>query len=144
MFRFLSVMIAATDEAGQTASGYFFSRPSDTFSAVGTAVAVPLAFLVMVVVSLLTPRTLPPGVTTIMVEQNARRCLQICDRGYVLDQGKDAYTGTGRDMLNDPKVIELYLGTLAADVDADKSAPASAAAPVASATAVASQVRACA
>ena len=30
------------------------------------------------------------GVTTIMVEQNARRCLQICDRGYVLDQGTDA------------------------------------------------------
>lgn len=52
------------------------------------------------------------GVTTIMVEQNARRCLQICDRGYVLDQGHDAYTGTGRELLNDPKVIGLYLGTL--------------------------------
>lgn len=55
------------------------------------------------------------GVTTIMVEQNARRCLQICDRGYVLDQGTDAYTGTGRDLLNDPKVIDLYLGTLGED-----------------------------
>ncbi len=54
------------------------------------------------------------GVTTIMVEQNARRCLQICDRGYVLDQGKDAYTGSGRDLLNDPKVIGLYLGSLGA------------------------------
>ncbi|MGA1564015.1 MAG: ABC transporter ATP-binding protein [Pontimonas sp.] len=54
------------------------------------------------------------GVTTIMVEQNARRCLQICDRGYVLDQGKDAVTGSGRDLLNDPKVIELYLGSLGA------------------------------
>lgn len=52
------------------------------------------------------------GVTTIMVEQNARRCLQICDRAYVLDQGVDAYTGTGRELLNDPKVISLYLGTL--------------------------------
>lgn len=52
------------------------------------------------------------GVTTIMVEQNARRCLQICDRGYVLDQGRDAYTGTGRQLLNDPNVIGLYLGTL--------------------------------
>ena len=50
-----------------------------------------------------------------MVEQNARRCLQICDRGYVLDQGRDAYTGTGRELLNDPKVIELYLGTLGED-----------------------------
>lgn len=55
------------------------------------------------------------GVTTIMVEQNARRCLQICDRGYVLDQGHDAYTGTGRELLNDPKVIGLYLGTLGED-----------------------------
>lgn len=54
------------------------------------------------------------GVTTIMVEQNARRCLQIADRGYVLDQGKDAYTGSGRELLTDPKVIGLYLGTLGA------------------------------
>ncbi|MEU8243691.1 ABC transporter ATP-binding protein [Actinoplanes missouriensis] len=53
------------------------------------------------------------GVTVIMVEQNARRCLQICDRGYVLDQGRNAYTASGRDLIHDPKVIELYLGTLA-------------------------------
>jgi hypothetical protein len=52
-----------------------------------------------------------------MVEQNARRCLQICDRGYVLDQGRDAYTGTGRELAKDPKVIELYLGTLEKEVD---------------------------
>jgi len=54
------------------------------------------------------------GVTVIMVEQNARRCLQICDRGYVLDQGTSAYTATGQELLRDPKVIELYLGTLGA------------------------------
>ncbi|WP_341728149.1 ABC transporter ATP-binding protein [Brooklawnia sp.] len=59
------------------------------------------------------------GVSVIMVEQNARRCLQICDRAYVLDQGRDAYTGTGRELAADPKVIELYLGTLAADVAKD-------------------------
>jgi branched-chain amino acid transport system ATP-binding protein len=53
------------------------------------------------------------GVAILMVEQNARRCLQVCDRGYVLDQGRNAYTGTGRELLTDPKVIELYLGTLA-------------------------------
>lgn len=52
------------------------------------------------------------GVSIIMVEQNARRCLQICHRAYVLDQGKNAYTGRGPDLLEDPKVIELYLGTL--------------------------------
>ena len=53
------------------------------------------------------------GVSVVMVEQNARRCLQICDRGYVLDQGRNAYTASGRDLAQDPKVIELYLGTLA-------------------------------
>ena len=53
------------------------------------------------------------GVSVIMVEQNARRCLQICDRGYVLDQGRNAYTASGKDLANDPKVIQLYLGTLA-------------------------------
>lgn len=58
------------------------------------------------------------GVTIIMVEQNARRCLQICDRAYVLDHGTNAHEGTGRELANDPKVIELYLGTLAADVEA--------------------------
>ena len=45
----------------------------------------------------------------VMVEQNARQCLEICHRGYVLDQGRNAYTGAGRDLLNDPKIIELYL-----------------------------------
>ena len=55
------------------------------------------------------------GVSVMMVEQNARRCLQICDRAYVLDMGRDAHVGTGRDLLEDPKVIHLYLGTLAED-----------------------------
>ena len=52
------------------------------------------------------------GVSIIMVEQNARRCLQICDRAYVMDQGKNAYTGPGHELLHDPKIIDLYLGTL--------------------------------
>ena len=53
------------------------------------------------------------GIAILMVEQNARRCLQVADRAYVLDQGKNAYTGTGRELLSDPNVIKLYLGTLA-------------------------------
>ena len=53
------------------------------------------------------------GVAILMVEQNARRCLQVVNRGYVLDQGRNAYTGTGRALLADPNVIELSLGTLA-------------------------------
>ena len=57
------------------------------------------------------------GVSVVIVEQNARRCLQICDRGYVLDQGRNAYSGRGRDLLNDPKVISLYLGNLEEKVE---------------------------
>ncbi len=53
------------------------------------------------------------GTAIVMVEQNARRCLQICDRGYVLDQGQNAYEATGQELLHDAKVIELYLGSLA-------------------------------
>jgi branched-chain amino acid transport system ATP-binding protein len=52
------------------------------------------------------------GVSVVMVEQNARHCLGIADRGYVLDQGRNAYTGTGQELLHDPKVIDLYLGTM--------------------------------
>ncbi|ACQ80457.1 ABC transporter related [Beutenbergia cavernae DSM 12333] len=59
------------------------------------------------------------GVSVVIVEQNARRCLQICDRAYVLDQGTNAYSGPGRQLMHDPKVVELYLGTLATDVERD-------------------------
>jgi branched-chain amino acid transport system ATP-binding protein len=53
------------------------------------------------------------GVSVLMVEQNARRCLEIAHRAYVLDQGRNAYEGTGDALLADPRVVELYLGTLA-------------------------------
>ena len=52
------------------------------------------------------------GVSVLIVEQNAHKALRICHRGYVLDNGTDAYTGTGAELLEDPKVIELYLGSL--------------------------------
>ena len=52
------------------------------------------------------------GATILMVEQNARRCLDIAHRAYVLDQGREAHEGTGLELLEDPKVIELYLGKL--------------------------------
>jgi branched-chain amino acid transport system ATP-binding protein len=52
------------------------------------------------------------GVSVVIVEQNARRCLEICHRAYVLDGGRNAHEGTGRELLHDPKVVQLYLGTL--------------------------------
>ena len=50
------------------------------------------------------------GVTILMVEQNARRALAMSHRGYVLDLGCNRFEGEGRELLEDPKVIELYLG----------------------------------
>ncbi len=50
------------------------------------------------------------GVTIVMVEQNARRALNMSDRGYVLDLGQDRFEGPGKQLLEDPKVAELYLG----------------------------------
>lgn len=53
------------------------------------------------------------GIGIIMVEQNARRALAISDRGYVLDMGRKAHEGTGQALLSDPKVGDLYLGSMA-------------------------------
>ena len=50
------------------------------------------------------------GVSIVMVEQNARRALSMSDRGYVLDLGKNAFEGEGRQLLSDEKVAQLYLG----------------------------------
>ncbi len=52
------------------------------------------------------------GVAILLVEQNAKRALKFSNRGYVLDQGRNAYHGNGEDLLSDPKVIDLYLGKL--------------------------------
>jgi neutral amino acid transport system ATP-binding protein len=53
------------------------------------------------------------GTAILLVEQNAKQALQMSDRGYVLETGKDKYEGRGVDLLNDPKVGELYLGIAA-------------------------------
>lgn len=50
------------------------------------------------------------GITVVMVEQNARRALGLADVGYVLDTGRNAYSGPGKQLLDDPRVVDLYLG----------------------------------
>ena len=49
------------------------------------------------------------GVAILLVEQNAKRALNFSDRGYVLDQGRNAYQGKGQELLNDPRVVDLSL-----------------------------------
>lgn len=50
------------------------------------------------------------GISILMVEQNARQALEIADRGYVLVQGRNAYTDTGEALLADPEVRRTFLG----------------------------------
>jgi branched-chain amino acid transport system ATP-binding protein len=50
------------------------------------------------------------GVTVLLVEQNVRQTLAMCDRAYVLENGRIALTGTGKELSNDPHVKEAYLG----------------------------------
>ncbi|MCS6810740.1 MAG: ABC transporter ATP-binding protein [Tepidimonas sp.] len=54
------------------------------------------------------------GMTILLVEQNARRALQVADRGYVMDSGEIIMHGQARAMLDDPKVRAAYLGEAAA------------------------------
>lgn len=51
------------------------------------------------------------GVAVLMVEQRARQSLEISDRGYILDQGRAVLSGAASDLLSDPRMTELYLGT---------------------------------
>jgi branched-chain amino acid transport system ATP-binding protein len=51
------------------------------------------------------------GTGIVMVEQNARRALALSHRGYVLDMGRNAIEGTGSELLGDPNVVALYLGS---------------------------------
>jgi ABC-type branched-subunit amino acid transport system ATPase component len=50
------------------------------------------------------------GPTVVLVEQNATRALAISDRAYVLELGRNRFTGGGRELLEDPRVRQLYLG----------------------------------
>ena len=50
------------------------------------------------------------GLTVMLVEQNAARALEISDRGYVLELGRNRLEGAGRDLLANPDVRRLYLG----------------------------------
>jgi len=50
------------------------------------------------------------GISILMVEQNARQALEIADRGFVLVQGANRFTGTGQALLADPEVRQSFLG----------------------------------
>jgi len=51
------------------------------------------------------------GVTLLLVEQNARKALQVADYAYVLERGQLAYAAPAAELRNNPKIVEAYLGT---------------------------------
>ncbi len=53
------------------------------------------------------------GVTILMVEQNARRALEMSDRGYVLVAGSKAYEGPSKEILSNPEFGKIFLGLAA-------------------------------
>ena len=61
------------------------------------------------------------GITVLMVEQNAKSGLAISDRGYVLELGQERLEGPASELLNDPKVAQLYLGGTTLDGDEQNS-----------------------
>ena len=50
------------------------------------------------------------GVSLLLIEQNVRRALELCNRGYVLDGGKTALEGSSKELLSSKKVQEIYMG----------------------------------
>jgi branched-chain amino acid transport system ATP-binding protein len=50
------------------------------------------------------------GLTVMLVEQNAARALEISDRGYVLELGRNRFEGSGRALLDNPEIRTMYLG----------------------------------
>jgi branched-chain amino acid transport system ATP-binding protein len=50
------------------------------------------------------------GLTIFLVEQNVSKALELCDRAYVLDLGGVILSGSGRELLNNPQIREIYLG----------------------------------
>ena len=50
------------------------------------------------------------GISMVMIEQNARRSLALSHYAYVLDMGRNRFSGTGRELLHDETVVDLYLG----------------------------------
>ncbi|MFA7668086.1 MAG: ABC transporter ATP-binding protein [Burkholderiaceae bacterium] len=50
------------------------------------------------------------SITIVLVEQHVQHALSICDRGYVVENGRIQLTGTGEELRNDPRIQEVYLG----------------------------------
>lgn len=60
------------------------------------------------------------GTTVLLVEQNAKQALKVADYGYVMETGKVIINGDAKDLLEDPRIVEAYLGKRASEKSAVK------------------------
>jgi branched-chain amino acid transport system ATP-binding protein len=77
-----------------------------------------LAPLILVEVARAVPLLRQQGASILLVEQNANLALALCNRGYVMDRGQIVLTDTAANLRNNPKIIESYLGGVAASNEA--------------------------
>jgi branched-chain amino acid transport system ATP-binding protein len=63
------------------------------------------------------------GITVLLVEQNAHLALEVCDRAYILEQGRVAGEGTGAELLGDKRVQRAYLGYVESDAPKTSGGP---------------------
>jgi len=61
------------------------------------------------------------GTTVLLVEQNAKQALKVADYGYVMETGKVIINGDAKDLLQDPRIVEAYLGKRASAVESVNS-----------------------
>ncbi|WP_075619041.1 ABC transporter ATP-binding protein [Paenisporosarcina indica] len=61
------------------------------------------------------------GTTVLLVEQNAKQALKVADYGYVMETGKVIFNGEAKDLLEDPRIVEAYLGKRASTVESVRS-----------------------
>lgn len=61
------------------------------------------------------------GTTVLLVEQNAKQALKVADYGYVMETGKVIINGEAKDLLEDPRIVEAYLGKRASTVESVRS-----------------------
>jgi branched-chain amino acid transport system ATP-binding protein len=72
--------------------------------------SIGLAPRMVAVVFALVARIRAAGVSVLLVEQNVRQALALADRGYVLENGRIVLEGSGRELIEHPRVKRAYLG----------------------------------
>ncbi len=64
------------------------------------------------------------GIACLITDHNVQQTLRVCDRAYIIDEGREIAVGTPRELINDPTVRRAYLGSLFRGDEFDEPPPA--------------------